>query len=146
MRKLYSYDGHELKTKGFIEVNAEIDTDKRNVAVLVIDTGGPPLLGLDLVKNVFKLLCVMESDIQEIIDRNKDISEGIGFARDYPVNIKLQENAQPVFCRSTPIPYALREAVDKEIDCLIEQGIVEPVEQSDWCCGHTTEIMVNIKD
>ena len=68
-RKLYSYDEHELKIKGFIEVNAEIDKDKRNVAVLVIDTGGPPLLGLDLVKNVFKLLCVMESDIQEIIDR-----------------------------------------------------------------------------
>ena len=89
-RKLYSYEGHELKIKGFIEVNAEIDTDKRNVAVLVIDTGGPPLLGLDLVKNVFKLLCVMESDIQEIIDRNKDIFEGIGFARDYPINIKLQ--------------------------------------------------------
>ena len=72
-RKLYFYDGHELKIKGFIEVNSEIDADKRNVAVLVIDTGGPPLLGLDLVKNVFKLFCVIESDIQEIIDRNKDI-------------------------------------------------------------------------
>ena len=101
-RKLYSYDGYELKIKGFIEINTEIDTDKRNVPVLVIDTGGPPLLGLDLVKNVFKLLCVMESDIQEVIDRNKDIFEGIGFARDYPINIKLQENAQPVFRRSTP--------------------------------------------
>ena len=48
-RKVYSCDGHELKIKGFIEVIAEIDTDKRNVAVLVIDTGGPPLLGLDSV-------------------------------------------------------------------------------------------------
>ena len=67
------------------------------------------------MKNVFKLLCVMESDIQEIIDRNKDTFDGIGFARDYPINIKLQENALPVFRRSTPIPYALREAVDKEI-------------------------------
>ena len=37
-----------------------------------------------------------------------------------------------MFRRSTPIPYALREAVDKENDSLIEQGIVEPVEQSDW--------------
>ena len=141
-RKLYSYGGHELKIKGFIEVNAEIDTDKRNVAVLVIDTGGPPLLGLDLVKNVFKLLCVMESDIQEIIDRNKDIFEGIGFARDCcPINIKLQENAQPVFHRSNPIPYVLREAVNKEIDSLIEQGIVEPVEQIDWA----TNLVVVVK-
>ena len=88
-RKLYSFDGHELKTKGFIEVNAEVDRDKWNVAFFVIDTGGPPLLGLDLVKNIFKLLCVMESDIQEITDRNKDIFEGIGFAKDYPINIKL---------------------------------------------------------
>ena len=93
---------------------------------------GPLLLGLDLVKNVFKLLCAMESDIQEIIERNKDIFEGIGFARDYPINIKLQEKAQTVFRRSTLIPDALREAVDKEIDSLIEQGIFELVEQSDW--------------
>ena len=130
-----------LKLKGFIKGNTEIDTDKRNVAVLVIDTGGPPLLGLDLVKNIFKLLCIMESDIQDIIDRNKDIFEGTGFARDYPINIKLQENAQPVFHRSTPIPYALREAVDKETDSFIEQGIVERVEQSDWA----TNLVVVVK-
>ena len=102
-RKLYSYDGHKRKIKGFIEVNAEIDRDKQNVAVLVIDTGGPPLLRLDLVKNVFKLLCVMESDIQEIIDRNKDIFEGIGFARDYPMNIKLQKMLNQ--CFADPPPY-----------------------------------------
>ena len=66
-RKLYSYDGHELKIKGFIEVNAEIDTDKRDVAVLVIDTGGPPLLGLDSVKNVFKLLCIMNQTFRKLL-------------------------------------------------------------------------------
>ena len=74
-------------------------------------------------------------------ERNKDIFEDIGFAKDYPINIKLQENAQPVFCRSTLIPYALREAVDKEVDSLIEQGIVEQVEQSDWA----TNLVVVVK-
>ena len=80
----------------------------------------------------------MESDIQEIIDRNKDIFEGIGFARGYPINIKLQENAQPVFRRSTSIPYVLR---DRKLTSLIEQGIVEPVEQSDWA----TNLVVVVK-
>ena len=57
-----------------------------------------------------------------------DIFQGIGFAKDYPIDVKFQENAQPVFRRYTLILYALREAVDKEIDSLI---VIEPAEQSD---------------
>ena len=46
-------------------------------------------------------------------------------------------------CFADPLRYhnALREAVDKEIDSLIEQGIVEPVEQSDWA----TNLVVVVK-
>ena len=42
------------------------------------------------------------------------------------------DNAKPYFCRSRPIPHALRGKVELELQCLVEQGEIEPVEMSKW--------------
>ncbi|XP_046975168.1 uncharacterized protein LOC124541358 [Vanessa cardui] len=44
----------------------------------------------------------------------------------------IREGAQPIFCRARPLPYALRERVDSELDAMLRAGIIEPVEHSDW--------------
>ena len=41
-------------------------------------------------------------------------------------------NTKPYFCRSRSIPYALRGKVELELQHLVEQGIIEPVETSEW--------------
>lgn len=44
----------------------------------------------------------------------------------------LRENANPVFINARYVPFALREAIDQEIDELVRDGIIEKVDQSDW--------------
>ena len=46
--------------------------------------------------------------------------------------IHLQVNGDPVFLKRRVVPYGLREPVKKEIDNLVSDGIIFPVEQSHW--------------
>ena len=44
----------------------------------------------------------------------------------------MQEGAQPVFHRPRPIPFAIREAVERELESLVQAGILEKVAHSAW--------------
>ena len=52
--------------------------------------------------------------------------------RGMEAKIHLKEEAKPKFCKARPLPYALRERVETEITRLVELGIFEPVEVSNW--------------
>ncbi|XP_063823684.1 uncharacterized protein K02A2.6-like [Ostrinia nubilalis] len=46
--------------------------------------------------------------------------------------LRVRAGAAPVFHRARPLPYALRERVDAELDAMLRAGVIEPVDCSDW--------------
>ena len=46
--------------------------------------------------------------------------------------LHLKENAKPVFQRARPVPYALRPAVEEELKRMESDGVLKPIEVSDW--------------
>ena len=46
--------------------------------------------------------------------------------------LKLKENATPKFHRPRTVPFALKEAVEQELNRLEEKGILQKVNYSDW--------------
>ena len=46
--------------------------------------------------------------------------------------IHIEPDAQPVFCRPRAVPYAMRQRVVEELERLQQEGVIEPVEHSDW--------------
>ena len=49
-----------------------------------------------------------------------------------PAKITLSTNARPVFHKARPVPLELRAKVNTEIDRLVREEVLTPVEQSEW--------------
>lgn len=56
----------------------------------------------------------------------------LGTVKGVTATLHLKENVKPVFQRARPVPYAIRPAVEKELKRMEEEGIIEPVEVSEW--------------
>ena len=52
--------------------------------------------------------------------------------RDFQAQIVLKDEATPRFLRARPIPYALRDKVDMELDLMESTGVISRVETSEW--------------
>ena len=52
--------------------------------------------------------------------------------RHFQAHQKVKEEAKPVFHPPRPVPFAIKGVIEKELDCLEEEGIVEKVSCSEW--------------
>ena len=58
----------------------------------------------------------------------EELGKGVGVK----VTLHVSGSVKPYFCRSRLIPHALRGKVELELQHLVEQGIIKPVETSEW--------------
>lgn len=59
-------------------------------------------------------------------------SDGLGRFTGGTVGFRLRPDARPVFMRARPLAYALREPVERALDQLVRDGVITPVNTSDW--------------
>ena len=50
----------------------------------------------------------------------------------HEANLYVDQDASPRFCRARPVPYALLDKVEAELECLMKEGIIQPVQFADW--------------
>ena len=59
-------------------------------------------------------------------------SPELGTLKDATATIQLDPSAQPCFCKARTVPYALKGKIEKELDQLVKQGVIEPISFSEW--------------
>ena len=63
---------------------------------------------------------------------NAVFNEELGCVQGMSAKIHAEPGYTPQFCKARPVPFALHGRVEREVECLHESGIIEPVEFAEW--------------
>ncbi|KRX12945.1 hypothetical protein T07_9916 [Trichinella nelsoni] len=113
--KLATFQGELVNVKGICLVNVQYGNIHRTVTLIVVNEHCLNLLRL----NRFEPLGI-------------NISEKLNKYTGKSVTLKLNPNDTPICIKSRKVLYALKEKTDTELDKLIEQRILEPVNHPIW--------------
>ena len=56
----------------------------------------------------------------------------LGTLKGFQAKIYVDPSAQPKFCKARTVPYAMQMLVEKELDHLVQLGILEPIQFAEW--------------
>jgi len=72
--------------------------------------------------------------VDHLLSKHQQLfQEGLGTLKDVRASLTVKPGAKPKFFRPRSVPYALKGAIEQELERLEQkQGIIEPVKYSDW--------------
>ena len=80
-----------------------------------------------------KLHQIREKATASIISRFPAVfSAAVGKIQGYKAVIRLKEGTKPIFKKSRSVAYALQPALETELTRMQQEGILEPIERSEW--------------
>ena len=146
-RCFHVYAGAKLEPVGEIWTNVTFSNRTERLPLVVVNAEryAPPLLGrnwLDvLIPNQREMFttssesqfAVAETTIDDLKAKYADVfAPGLGTVKGVKATLHLKDDTRPIFCKARPVPFALHEAVDAELDRMQAENIITPVDTSEW--------------
>ena len=136
--KLHSYSGEPIQVCGTTQVKVVHHEQALTLPLVVTEGNGPTLLGRNWLealrldwRTIFRI--GKNLTLQQVLDRHPDVfKEELGKLQGTSAKIYVERNATPRFEKARPVPFAIRQKVEQELDRLQALGIVQPVQFSDW--------------
>lgn len=159
---LKSYTDDFIDLLGYVKVdvdllNSQTVVNSKSLRLLIAkDESRKPLFGREWIRAfkgvpfidaAYKIQNQTISSVSETLPQNPVVvfkledllqkydflfRDDCGVIQGEPAAIELKEEARPVFLRARPAPFALREQIEAEIDSLVKEGILVPVDHSAW--------------
>ena len=71
--------------------------------------------------------------LEEILQKHVQLfEEGLGTLQGTKAKIHVDPTATPILHKARPVPYALREKIEQDLERLERAGTIEPVQYSEW--------------
>uniref|UniRef100_A0A5S6QYG5 RNA-directed DNA polymerase n=1 Tax=Trichuris muris TaxID=70415 RepID=A0A5S6QYG5_TRIMR len=146
-QRLQDLQGQKIHVLGKASVNVEYGRYRGRLMVLVVQVQRSSLLG----RNWFRPLGIKvagvyqlnSGPIEALIEEYSDLfSENIGSVKAPPTKLHIEENVAPIQMSARKVPLALRDRISLELDRLVGQCVLEPVEYT-YCA---TPIVPIIKE
>lgn len=142
---LKTYSGEPIHPLGYLECNVQLNDQSETLNLYVLNNEGRPLFGREWLRHLnlnwaeIKSLQVPNEKIsrQSEIDNLKSkyaevFSDGLGKLKTMQAKLILKDNSPPKFVKARPVPYSLKAKIDTELDKLVDEGVIEKVDTSEW--------------
>ena len=108
-----------------------------SLPLLVVEGDGPSLLGRSWLKAIKldwqQIYWVRHSALEGVLQKYRSVfSDELGLCKNVEARIHIDPSAKPKYCKARSVPYYFRERVEKELERLVQEGTIEPVEYSEW--------------
>ena len=153
--RLTSFTGQAIPLRGEALVSVTASGRPATRLRLVVTGFGPhrPLMGrewlqaLGLMTSPARVCRVQPArTLEGVLERHSAVfNEELGRIPS-KVGLRLKSDAKPVYRRARPVPFALQEAVDRELDRWEEQGIAEKVPPGHFSGWGTPLVPIPKKD
>ena len=138
--KLKTYTGDFVDVLGETMVTVRVNGVQNEAPITVVRDKGPNLIGRDwfmlfsgLVQDLNHSSVVNKLTLSDVLESKDEIfAQDLGTLKGTKARIHVDADAQPKFCKARSVAYTLQEKVDKELDRLQQQGVIEPVKFSEW--------------
>ena len=126
-----------MRVVGELQVIVTYGSQTKTLTLYIVPGNGPTLLGREWLQHIrldWKAIASVTKDpLQQLLDKHAALfDDTLGTMKDYTATLTVKDLARPKFHRPRPVPFAVREAVCKELDRLEKLGILEKVEHSQW--------------
>ncbi|XP_032072036.1 uncharacterized protein K02A2.6-like [Thamnophis elegans] len=143
---LRDYQGNLIPIIGTRKVRVQFKGFDGRLPLIVVDGRLPSLLGLDWFQSLGLQISgihhLSSNALDCLVNEFPDVFDGkLGKYTGTPVSFNLDPSVQPVRMKPRRVPIALKPKVDAELDKLVAQGILEPVDHARW----ETPIVLPIK-
>ena len=130
--RLKTYTENMVEVVGVLNVQASYEGQNKVVQIHVVKGDGPSLLGRDWLQSIklnwaqINLLSSPSPALDKLLDKHAALfQEGLSLLKDVTVKLHVRPDGVPKFHKPRPVPFALREGVEKEL-------VIRPVATSDW--------------
>ena len=94
--------------------------------------GGPPMESINAVKSGKQPARQSSANDQSPSKDSLVFKPGVGMLKEYKAHIFIDPSVPPKFCKASSLPYAMKPLVEAQLDKLVQEGILSPIEHSEW--------------
>lgn len=133
---LNSYDKSIIKPIGAVEISIEYNDEIIKSDILIIENGGKPLIGRDILRKMkVDRVCELNENpkFKAVLKKYENIfDKELGLYKYTKIKIEVKKDTKPIFLRPRRVPISMQDKVNCEIDRLVLEGVLRPIDTSDW--------------
>ena len=133
---LRTYNGERLPVLGQMSVQVRYEDQEAHTPLLIIPGDGPALWGRSWLTSIrlnWGAIKYVSQGVEQILEKYLDLfREELGTLKGVEIKLSVSKDTVPRFKRPRSVPYALRGAIERDLERLENLGVIEKTPFSHW--------------
>ena len=134
--RLKTYTGQNLKVLGEKNVRVEYGDQVKTLPLYVVEGDGPSLFGRNWLGDIqldWGSIKKLRAPLDELLEEYEEVFRPeLGTLKGIKAKLEVKAKARPRFHKHRSVPHAIKTAIEQDLERLVQMGVLEKVQYSDW--------------